>query len=135
MLQVPLEKDHLVSPFFDDDSREKVDSILSKYRLMKMLDWKNKSNSLVFWQEVHDFGDSTGNFPLRVISNGVWKMLCVPMFNQEVGRVLERAGALRARLAYLEPRVLEDTIVCKLALQGLAKDTTHFQPPAELVRD
>ncbi len=105
---------------------------------MKMLDWKSKKSTLAFWQDVHDFGDSTGNFPLRVVSNGVWKMLCVPLFNESVSRVQRQVNELRRALAVrrgLDGDTAEAMLVVKSGLRRLGKDVAQFQPPAELIKD
>ncbi len=105
---------------------------------MKMLDWKSRKNTLAFWQDVHDFGDSTGNFPLRVVSNGVWKMLCVPLFNESVNRVQRQVNELRRTLTGrrgLDADTAEALIVVKAGLRRLNRDVAHFQPPAELIKD
>ena len=100
---------------------------------LKMLDWKEKTNSLVFWRQVHEFGDSTGNYPFRILSDGVRKMRCVPVFNDEIDRTMAAAKRTRELMGYLEPEVREDIIICKLALNNLGRETTNFQPPAALI--
>lgn len=129
-----LELRHLTAPFFDQD-QETIEHLMGKYRLMKMLEWKNRKSTLAFWQEVHDFGDSTGNFPLRVVSNGVWKMLCVPLFNQDITRLFRVVNGLRKSLRYLEPDLVEAVLVCRIGLKRMGKETSQFQPPPELIRD
>ncbi len=136
-LNVELEERHIAAPFFEQDE-DTIAQVLAKYRLMKMLDWKNRRSTLAFWQDVHDFGDSTGNFPLRVVSTGVWKMLCVPLFNEQVSRVQRQVNEMRRSLSSskgLDPDVLESLLVVKSGLRRLGKDVAHFQPPHQLVKD
>lgn len=136
-LTTQLEKHHLVAPFFEQTDSA-LDDIVSKYKLMKMLDWRCKKDTLMFWQEVHDFGDATGNYPLRVLSNGVWKMLCVPLFNSEIDQTLRTIKEVRTEWERLslhnDKNILEDVLVCKIGLRSLGIDTAQFQPPPELIK-
>ncbi len=133
-LEKSLDDAHLCPPFFDQDE-EYLENIKSKYRLMKMLDWKNKRSTFLFWQEVHDFGDATGNFPLRVVSNGVWKMLCVPIFNEEISKTFKLVKHMRKSLRFLNSELSESVLICKIGLKRLGRSTAHFQPPPELLKD
>lgn len=134
-LSSPLEKKHLVTPFFEQDEKSLKD-LLSKYNLMKMLDWKNKKSTLLFWQELHDFGDSSGNFPFRVLTNGVWKMFCVPLFCLEVQDIFREINQTRKRCQEQsrEFDLTEEIIITRMGLRALGKSSGQFQPPAELIK-
>ncbi len=127
----------MTAPFFEQDA-DTVEQVLAKYRLMKMLDWKNRESTLAFWQDVHDFGDATGNFPLRAVSTGVWKMLCVPLFSPAVSGVLRQVSELRRTLASrrgMDADTAESLLIVKAGLRRLGRDTAQFQPPQELVKE
>jgi len=131
-----LESKHLAEPFYGQDE-ESQELVLGKYRLMKMLDWKSRRSTLSFWQEVHEFGDPSGNFPLRPLSDGVWRMFVVPLFNQEITRVQSAVNRARRglRAAKVEEDLAESILVCRFGLRRLNKDSSQFQPPAELIKD
>ena len=132
-LSDPLVKSRLISPFFGQTDNE-LKEVVSKYGLMKMLEWKNKDNTYKFWKEVHGFGDATGNYPLRVLSNGVWKMNCVPIFNHRITRTFAGLNRIRREHRSMDLDIQEEILICKTGLRGIGYETRKFQPPPSMIK-
>ncbi|TRY64079.1 hypothetical protein TCAL_15266 [Tigriopus californicus] len=105
-LNRPLLRDHLVSPFFSQDETI-LDQLEEKDKLLKMLSWKNTTNTAAFWFEVHMFGDGSEKHPLSLLSAGVIRMLTVPLFCCQIDQIFAQLHAFRRKCHHSKPQLVE----------------------------
>ncbi len=130
-LENTMERSSLIGPFFGQ-TEEELAAAESKYRLLRMLDWKNR-NTTLFWLDIHTYGDPT-NRPLRALSNGVLNLFCVPLFDAEIDRMFEEIRKFRWELqGRMTPALIEAAVVCKTTLWKAKVTSADFEVPLKLL--
>jgi hypothetical protein len=131
-LDQPLERSSLIGPFFGQTDEE-LSAAEAKYRLMRMLDWKNRNNTRLFWLDIHTFGDATGgNRPLRALSNGALNLLCVPMFDATVDKMFRQIATFKCEnQGRMSPALVEAVLFCKNGLLKSREMSSSFQVPVK----
>ena len=126
------ERSDLVAPFFPQDAIS-LGEIEQKLRLLKTMTWSS-SETDTFWSEVHTFKDITGNYPFRVLSTGVIKMLCLPASNAEIERVYSQVTEVKSKKrASLHTELLEAILYCKFGLTKFGVAVDEFDPPRQIL--
>ena len=76
----------------------------------------------------------TGEFPFRILSTGVIKMLCLPASNAEIERVYSQVTEVKSKKrASLQTEVLEAILYCKFGLSKFGLSVDQFDPPREIL--
>jgi hypothetical protein len=84
---------------------------------------------------IHNFGDATGNFPLRVISQSVLKMLCVPIFDIEIERMFNEIFATRQQcLSRMTSELVEAILHCKYGLARANQRVFEYKPALDMLQ-
>ena len=132
ILTTSLERKDWVAPFFPQDDVS-LSEIEQKFRLLKSMSWASTETD-DFWIKVHTYKDVTGNYPFRVLSSGVIKMLVLPASNAEIERVYSQVTEVKTKKrANLQTELLEAVIYCKFGLSRLGLSVDQFDPPNEIL--
>jgi len=121
------------APFFPQN-RLDLAEIEEKTKLLKTLNFASSSTE-AFWCEVHNFQDAAGNFPFRQLSSGVIRMLCLPISNAEVERVLSQVTLVKSsRRSALKLDLPESILFCKFGLSKFGKSSKDFKPTTKMLQ-
>ena len=131
-LDNPLARSDLIAPFFPQDDTS-LGEIQGKFRLLKAMKWSNTETNN-FWFEVHSYQDLEGNFPFRIFSQGVIKMLCLPTSNAEIERVFSQVNIIKTKKrANMQTELLDAILHCKFGLSKFGLLPRQFDPPREIL--
>lgn len=133
-LDRPLLRDHLVAPFFSQEDSI-LDQLQEKDKLLKMLSWKNTTDTTAFWFEVHMFGDDSEKHPLSPLSAGVIRMLTVPLFCSDIDRIFAQLHVFRQKCHNLKPSLVEAMCHIRFGLSRMNHSPTSFKPPLAILTD
>ena len=88
-----------------------------------------------FWLEVHNRQNALGEFTYRSVSNGVLKILCLPVSNAEVERVFSQVNVVKDRKrSRMALELLESVLYIKFGLSRLGEKSKTFIPPRSLCK-
>jgi hypothetical protein len=102
-----------------------------KHNLLKNLPWTNLTSTHDFWLEVHNFVDGDGKSRLlRTLSDGVLRLLCVPIFDAAIDKRMRQMRTFRQEnRARMSPSLMEAAIFCRDGLARANADSTGFNLP------
>ena len=114
--------------------------IEAKYKLLKVLNWKNLTDTKTFWFEIHSFsGDKDlnlkGEGPLKMLSSGVLRMLTVPLFCSEVDSIFAQLYTTRSECSRMKPDLVEAVCYVKYGLKAFKEFPSHYKIPVEALTD
>ncbi len=119
------------SPFFPQKAMELAE-IEEKCHQVQLQTWKEK-NTEKFWLEVHNKQDAAGNFPFRILTSGVLKMLVLPISNSEVERVFSQVTLIKdKKRAGMKTDLLDAILFCRFGLRRLQIRIQDFMPPLSI---
>jgi hypothetical protein len=120
------------APFFPQDHAS-LSVIEEKSKQLKAAKF-SESSTESFWCAVHDFKDASGHLCFQPLSNGVIKMLCLPISNAEVERVFSQVNLVKnCQRSLMKGDLLEAVLYCKFGLSKLGKSAAEFQPTAKML--
>jgi len=83
-----------------------------------------------FWLEVHNFQNALGQHPYRTLSQGVLKLLCLPVSNAEVERVFSQVNVVKDKKRNaMKTELLDAILYIKFGLRRLENTSQNFVPP------
>ncbi len=131
-LENPLARSDLIAPFFPQDDTS-LGEIEGKFRLLKAMKWSNTETNN-FWFEVHSYQDLSEDFPFRILSQGVIKMLCLPTSNAEIERVFSQVNIIKnKKRSNMQTELLDAVLHCKFGLSKFGLSSHQFDPPREIL--
>ncbi len=88
-----------------------------------------------FWMEVHHAENASGENPYKELTEGVVKILCLPISNGEIERVFSQVSVIKDKKRNrMHTDLLEAVLFCKFGLRRLETKVEEFSPPAELCK-
>ena len=131
-LSTDFKSENFPPPFFPQDIVS-LSSVEEKSKLLKSLKFEAKSTD-EFWIAVNNHQDFAGNYPFRSLSDGIIRMLCLPISNAEVERVFSQVSLIRnSRRSRLKTDLLQAILFCKFGLSKFGKTVSDFKPPVSLL--
>jgi hypothetical protein len=131
-LENPPTRTDLIAPFFPQDDAS-LGEIQGKFRLLKEMHWSNTETN-DFWFEVHNYQDLAGNYPFRILTQGVIKMLCLPTSNAEIERVFSQVNIIKTKKrSNMQTEALDAILHCKFGLSKFRLSSHQFDPPREIL--
>jgi hypothetical protein len=119
-------------PFFPQDHAS-LAVIEEKSKQLKAANF-SESSTESFWCAIHDFRDASGQLCFQPLSNGVIRMLCLPISNAEVERVFSQVNLVKnCQRSLMKGDLLEAILYCKFGLSKLGKSASEFQPTAKML--
>ena len=119
------------APFFPQAPALQAE-IESQCQQVQNTHWKS-STTEEFWIEVNNCTDAVGNYPYRALSQGVLKILCLPVSNAEVERVFSQVNVVKDKKRNrMKTDLLESILFIKFGLRRLGQKAQHFIPPASI---
>ncbi len=121
-------------PFFEQNSVMLVE-IEEKCREIQKRHWNERTNTSAFWSEVHNTTDATGGYPFRILSEGVLKMLVLPISNAEVERSFSQVSIIKdKRRNRMETELLLSVMYCRFGLRRVESKLSSWMPPASICK-
>jgi hypothetical protein len=128
-----LKAEHFIAPFFPQDCSS-LSEIEEKSKILKTVEFSENQTD-TFWLAVHKYKGAGGNFPFHPLSNGVIKMMCLPISNAEVERVFSQVNLVKnCRRSKLKLELLESILYCKFGLSKFDRSVADFKPPVEMLK-
>ncbi len=96
-------------------------AIEDRYKQLRSMEWKNLTDNHVFWLGVHNFEElsTSPEHPFRLLSGGVLKLLCVPLFDITIERGMRyRKNFMTANRERMSDSLVDSSLLCS---DGLAR--------------
>jgi hypothetical protein len=119
------------APFFDQSATKQAE-YQESCRQIQLQAW-NCEGTEPFWIAVHGWKDALGRHPYRNVSEGVLKILCLPVSNGEVERLFSQINVVKDKKRNrMKTDLLEAILHIKFGLRRLDTKCQTFNPPVEL---